>query len=193
MEMETIRSFFDRRAETWDETLQHDSTLIGEILDHAGVGAGQHVLDVACGTGVLFPDYQARQVTSLTAIDLSPEMARRAQAKWPEAQVLCGDAGTTNFDRVFDAIVIYNAFPHFAQPEQLLANLKKYVRPGGTVTVAHGMSRAALQAHHARCAQQVSLELPEIDTLAKLFARYFTVEYTISDDSRYQIVGRREK
>lgn len=33
------------------------------------------LLDVACGTGVLFPDYLARGA-SVTGIDISPEMAR---------------------------------------------------------------------------------------------------------------------
>ena len=51
------------------------AAIIGKILDGAGVAAGKDVLDVACGTGVLFPDYLQRQVGSLTAIDISPEMA----------------------------------------------------------------------------------------------------------------------
>ena len=54
---------------------------ISIILDNACVGAGSRVLDVACGTGVLTPDYLARDVASVTAVDISPEMIRRARDK----------------------------------------------------------------------------------------------------------------
>lgn len=193
IDTETIRSFFDDCAPTWDQTALHNTPLISQILDHAGITAGQDILDVACGTGILFPDYESRQVRSLTAIDLSPEMARRAARKCPTAQVLCGDAATLDFGRTFDAIMIYNAFPHFPQPEQLLKNLKKFLRPGGTLTVAHGMSREHIQLHHASHASAVSVELPSIEALSRLFSQYFTVEFSISNEDMYEVVGRNPR
>ncbi len=186
----SIQQFFNQCAPTWDETSEHDTRLIDLILDHAGITAGMDVLDVACGTGILFPDYRRRQIGSLTAIDLSPEMLRRAAEKWPDGTFLCGDAACTDFGRQFDAIMIYNAFPHFLHPEQLLENLKRFLKPTGTLTIAHGMSRDALQRHHADHASAVSLELPTIEELSKLFSRYFTVECAISDDHMYELSGR---
>lgn len=190
LNLDTIRGFFDRCAPTWDDLAEYNGEIISQIFDHAGITAGQDVLDVACGTGILFPDYERRQVRSLTAIDLSPEMARRAAEKLPTAQVLCGDAAHLDFGKTFDAIMIYNAFPHFPQPDQLLRNLKKYLRPGGTLTVAHGMSREAIQQHHASHASAVSVDLPSIEEMTGLFSQYFTVEYSISNDILYEIVGR---
>lgn len=185
--------FFDRCAAQWDAEMIRSDEIIGTILDHAGVGAGKDVLDVACGTGVLFPDYLQRNVRSLTAIDISPEMAKIAAGKYPgQVTVLCGDVEEQQFDRKFDCIVIYNAFPHFPEPERLIAVLSGLLRTGGTLTVAHGMSRARIDHHHSGSAHKVSLGLMHEDDLAAIFARYLTVTTKISDDHMYQVTGRKE-
>lgn len=91
MEKKEIAAFFDRCAPGWDEDLIRNEVTITTILDNAGIKSGQDILDVACGTGVLFPDYLKRGVESVTGIDISPEMAKIAQSKFPEVQVICGD------------------------------------------------------------------------------------------------------
>ena len=101
MEKKDIITFFDKCAPWWDADMIRNEDLITMILDNGGIREGIHVLDVACGTGVLFPDYFSRDVASLTAIDISPEMAKIAQSKYPESQVkvFCGDVETAVFDR----------------------------------------------------------------------------------------------
>lgn len=192
MDQKTVAEFFDRCAPTWDAGLVRREAVIEKILDHAGIRPGIHVLDVACGTGVLFPDYFARGVASLTAIDLSPEMVRLAREKFPQVNVLCGDALNTAFDRQFDAVVIYNAFPHFPEPEKAVERLARWVKPGGRFTVAHGMSRAALLSHHSGTASRVSIDLLQAPELAKLFAPYYQVDVVISDEEMYQVCGIRK-
>ena len=170
--------------------IRHDD-IIGKILDLAGVKAGADVLDVACGTGVLFPDYLARNVESLTAIDISSEMAKIAQSKFPEVQVICGDVETENFEKQFDCIVVYNAFPHFSDPENRIRVLSGHLKPGGTLTVAHGMSRAQIDHHHEGSASKVSLGLMHEDDLAAIFSIYLTVTEKISDDRMYAVCGTK--
>ena len=77
-----VAAFFDRCAPTWDAELIKSDTIIGKILDNAEVCEGQDVLDVACGTGVMFPYYLERGVASVTGIDISTEMARIAGEKF---------------------------------------------------------------------------------------------------------------
>ena len=191
MNKQDIIAFFDRLAPQWDADMVRKEGIISKILDNAGIRPGIHVLDVACGTGVLFPDYFSREVASLTAIDISPEMARLAQRKFPEAKVLCGDVEHTDFDRKFDAIVVYNAFPHFPEPEKLIATLSGLLNPGGILTVAHGMSRAHIDRHHQGSASKVSIGLMHEDNLAEIFARHLTVTAKISDEEMYQVAGKR--
>ena len=192
IDQKDVISFFDRCAPNWDAEMIRNEPVIRTILDNAGIRAGVDVLDVACGTGVLFPDYLARGVHSVTGVDISPEMARRAAEKFPDARVtvLCGDAEQAHFPAPFDCIVIYNAFPHFPEPERLLAHLAGLLAPGGTLTVAHGFSRKTLDAHHAKTARQVSNGILPVQELAELFSRYVHVTVQISDEEMYQVAGQ---
>lgn len=191
MEQQEVIRFFDRCAPSWDVGLVRNEAVISAILDNAGVKAGVDVLDVACGTGVLFPDYLHRGVASLTAVDIAPEMVKIARQKFPQVKVLCGDVEQTDFDRCFDVIMIYNAFPHFPDPARLIGCLARWVKPGGRLSVAHGMSREKLLQHHAGTASRVSVDLLEENELAALFAPYFDVDTVISDERMYQVAGRR--
>lgn len=191
MNKQDVIAFFDHLAPQWDADMIRSDKVIGKILDGAGVTAGKQVLDVACGTGVLFPDYLKRNVTSVTAIDISPEMAKIAQSKFPQVQVLCGDVETTVFDRKFDCIMIYNAFPHFPDPENLIRVLAGLLNPGGTLTVAHGMSRAQIDRRHEGTASKVSVGLMHEDLLCDIFSKYLDVTVKISDERMYQVTGKK--
>ena len=190
---EVVR-FFDRLAPDWDAEMIRSDEIIGLILDGAGVTAGKDVLDVACGTGVLIPDYLARRVASVTAIDISPKMAGIARDKFPQENVtvLCGDVEETDFGRLFDCVVVYNALPHFPDPERLIARLSALLKPGGTLTVAHGMSREKIDAHHHGTASHVSNGLMEAEALAAIFAKQLRVTREISDERMYQVTGIKE-
>ena len=193
MNKQDVIEFFDRLAPWWDADMVRDDAIIATILDNAGVSQGKRVLDVACGTGVLFGDYLARKVASLTAIDISPEMAKIAASKFPQARVLCGDALTQPLPGPFDCIVVYNAFPHFPQPEKLIETLSGYLAPGGSLTVAHGMSRAAIDAHHHGSASKVSVGLMHEDDLAALMEKTLTVKHKISNEKMYQVTAVKQR
>ncbi len=191
MNQQDIIAFFDRLAPQWDADTVRSDAVISTILDGAGVCPGKAVLDVACGTGVLFPDYLARKVSRVTAIDLSPEMAKIAAGKFPEApiRVLCGDVLTAEFGQKFDCIMVYNAFPHFPDPQALIARLSSLLLPDGTLTVAHGMSRTAIDHHHKGTASQVSLGLIHEDILAEWMSRHLQISIKISNEKMYQVTG----
>ena len=193
MEKKDVAEFFDRCAPWWDADMIRNEAIITTILDNCGIRGGMDVLDVACGTGVLFPDYLKRGVASVTGIDISPEMVKIAAGKFPEVTVVCGDVEETVFEKQFDAIMVYNAFPHFPDPARLIEALAKMVKPGGRLSVAHGMSRAALQQHHAGRASKVSIDLIHEKELAALFAPYFDVDVVISNDRMYQVAGSRRE
>lgn len=188
-----VIAFFDRCAPAWDAGMVRHEPVIEAILDNAGVGSGMRVLDVACGTGVLFPDYLARGA-SVTGIDISPEMARIAAEKFagePRVQVLCGDVEKAVFSQPFDVVMVYNAFPHFPDPARLIARLGRLVKPGGRLSVAHGMSRAAIDSHHSGAAHRVSNGLMHEDALRALLAPYCDVDVCVSDARMYQVAGTK--
>lgn len=191
MNKQDIRDFFDRLAPQWDADMIRSDEIIGKILDGAEIKPGMDILDVACGTGVLFPDYFARNVASVTAIDISSEMVRIAREKFPQATVLCGDVEQYPFDRQFDAVMVYNAFPHFPDPENLIRVLSSLLKPGGTLTVAHGMSRHEIDHRHEGSASKVSRGLIHEDALAAIMETVLTVTVKLSTDRMYQVSARK--
>ena len=192
MEKKDIIAFFDRCAPTWDAEMIKSDAKIGRILDNAEVGADMDILDVACGTGVMFDYYLQRGVASVTGIDIAPEMAKIAAQKYadePKVQVICGDVEEYAFDRKFDRIVVYNAFPHFPYPKRLIKILAGLLKEDGRLTVAHGMSREAIDGHHSGAASKVSNGLMEADSLKRIFDAHFQVEVVVSNRHMYQVSG----
>ena len=192
MEKQAVIEFFDRCAPTWDAEMIKSDVIIGKILDNAEVGPDMDVLDVACGTGVLFDYYLSRGVSSVTGIDISPEMAKIAAEKYAgedRVRVICGDVEEHSFDQKFDRIVVYNAFPHFPYPKRLIKTLAKLLKEEGRLTVAHGQSREAIDGHHSGAASKVSNGLMMADNLKRIFDAHFDVEVVISNRHMYQVSG----
>jgi demethylmenaquinone methyltransferase/2-methoxy-6-polyprenyl-1,4-benzoquinol methylase len=192
MEKKDIIEFFDRCAPFWDADMIKSDRIIGKILDNAEVGPDMDILDVACGTGVLFDYYLERNVASVTGIDIAPKMAEIAQGKYadnPKVEVICGDVEEYAFSRKFDRVVVYNAFPHFPYPKRLIKVLAGLLKEGGRLTVAHGMSREAIDNHHSGAASKVSNGLMTAESLKKIFDAHFTVEVVVSNDYMYQVSG----
>lgn len=193
MNKREIAAYFDRQAPLWDAHMVTDDEKIRLILDTAGVTRHATVLDVACGTGVLFPYYLARNVSRVIGVDISQEMTRIAIAKQndPRIEVLCGDIETLPVHLRCDCCVVYNAFPHFEDPARLIARLAGWVKPGGRLTVAHSMGLEALRRHHAGRAEQVSREMLPPDALAALFEPWFEVQTAGADAEKYLVSGCR--
>lgn len=191
MNKNDVIEFFDSLAPQWDADMVRNESVIDTILDNAGIEEGVTVLDVACGTGVLIPDYLNRNVVHVTGIDISEKMIKIAKDKFqdPRVTLICADAETTQFESQFDCCVVYNAFPHFPNPYSLIRSLAANIKVGGKLTIAHGSSREHIDHRHMEHASAVSLKLMSDDELSTLFSPYFDVIFTISDDRMQQIVG----
>ena len=192
MDKQSVIEFFDKCAATWDAEMIKSDAIINRILDNAEVGEGMDVLDVACGTGVMFDYYLGRNVASVTGIDISPEMVKIATEKFAnesKVQVICGDVEEFSFDRKFDRIVVYNAFPHFPHPKRLIKILSELLKEDGRLTVAHGASRETIDGHHSGAASKVSNGLMSAESLKRIFDARFNVEVMISNRHMYQVSG----
>jgi SAM-dependent methyltransferase len=107
------------------------------LVRHAGVRAGQRVLDVGCGTGVVAVT-AAQRGAHVTGLDLTPQLLDRARENGRIAGVTVewheGDAESLPFvDASFD--VVLSQFGHmFApRPEVALAEMLRVLKPGGTL------------------------------------------------------------
>jgi len=109
----------------------------GRLVKFAGVRAGQNVLDVACGTGVVAIT-ATRIGARVRAIDLTPELLDRARENARTAKMEIefqqGDAEALPFkDGEFD--VVLSQFGHmFApRPNVVLGEMLRVLKPGGTI------------------------------------------------------------
>ncbi len=116
------------------------TTVAAQLVKHARVHAGQHVLDVACGTGVVSVT-AARLGARATGLDLTPALLERARENSQIAGVEIdwreGDAEAMPFaDGAFD--VVMSQFGHiFApRPEIAISEMLRVLKPGGTIAFA---------------------------------------------------------
>lgn len=191
MDNQKIIEFFDEMSSVWDRNMVIDPENIGIIFDQAEVKEGKDVLDVACGTGVLFPFYEERHVASLTGIDISPKMCEIVRTKGDHL-VFTGDAATFEYPQKYDVILIYNAFPHISDPEGFIAHMSACLKEGGVFSIAHGMSRQMLIKHHERVDSEVAAILPEMEELAAMMGRYLDVFAKTDNEKMFQICGRKK-
>ena len=188
MDKKEIVAFFDSLASGWDGYNTRNEEVIAEILGKGGLKNGVKVLDVACGTGVLFPDY-LKAGAEITGIDISENMVKTAREKFPETPIICSDATDFHFDEKFDVIMIYNAFPHFDEPEKLIKNLAEALGPNGRLSIAHGISEKELAECHSGSAKNVSVPLVKKEVLAEMLKPYLNVDTMISDERMYMVSG----
>ncbi len=192
---EEIIDFFDKCAPTWDANTIKNDDVIETILRNGGVKTGSDVLDVACGTGVLFPFYLKFDVNSVLGVDFSPLMIENANKKVHDKriEVLCADIESVHLRRSFDCCMVYNAFPHFSDPANLIKVLAGNLKVGGILSIAHGMSREKINGHHEGSANKVSLGLMSNDELVTLFRPYFDISCAVSNGDMYQVCGIKKK
>lgn len=194
MDKREITAFFDRLAPSWDQYSRPEESVLEKMLDLSRLGPGENVLDVACGTGVMFPHYLGRGAASVTGVDISGEMVRLAAEKYaaePRIRVLCADAESADLSFLFDAAVIHNALPHFPDPRALIQAMARQIKPGGRLTIAHSASREVINACHRGSAESVSRGLMPAGELAELFSPWFTAETVVDNDIMYLVTGVR--
>ncbi len=186
---QSVAAYFDCLAADWDEANTYSDAAISQILDLAEIRPGVHILDVACGTGILFPAYLQRGAASVTGVDFSPGMIARAKTKFrqPEVHLIRADILACRFDRPFDRCMVCNALPYFASPASLLRRLAGCVKPGGRITLAHCLWKASTR--HQACPH--SFPLPEPANLARMMAPWFLVDVQISGRETYVVSGLR--
>lgn len=131
-------------ARTWGaggEKYDQVSRGIADAIEHA-VNAldprpGEHILDVATGTGWAARGIAARGA-NVTGVDLGAEVIEAAKALSTGIDFRVGDAEALPFpDNHFDAVISTFGVMFARDPEAVAAELARVVRPGGRISLAN--------------------------------------------------------
>jgi SAM-dependent methyltransferase len=141
--MDPIAQFKDNQKKAWSTFTPVEAFTCqpaARLVVFAQIRAGQRVLDVGCGTGVVAVA-AARTGAHVTGLDLTPELLRRArenasivgsEIEWHE-----GDAEQMPFaDEAFDVVVSQFGHMFAPRPDVVTREMLRVLKPGGTIAFA---------------------------------------------------------
>jgi SAM-dependent methyltransferase len=119
---------------------------LSELLHHdERYPAGARVLEAGCGTGaqtvLLARNNPSARLVSVDLSSASLELARQAVEQERMTNVRFENADVMNLpfsNGEFDAVFVCFVLEHLAEPLRALTELKRVLRPGGTITVIEG-------------------------------------------------------
>lgn len=123
---------WSQRAGSYDRTKASFTNYgIAPLLDAADIDAGQHVLDVCCGTG-LVTKAALQRGADVVGLDISEPMVEIAGAKRLDASFRTGDAEALPFpDATFDRVICNFGLYHLHDPDRAITEASRVLKPGG--------------------------------------------------------------
>lgn len=108
---------------------------IGPAFERVTIQPGERVLDLGSGRGY-WAGKAARAGADVVAYDLKPERVERAALRYPRVRFVHGSADATGLgDETFDVVLILSVLEHTAEPERVLAEIARILRPGGRLAL----------------------------------------------------------
>ena len=109
------------------------------LIEGAGIREGSHVLDVACGTGVLARDALSRTGPGgrVAGVDPAPGMLAAAKEIEPSIDwVLCSAEALELDDETFDCVISQFGMMFFQDRQKSAEEMFRVLRPGGSLAIA---------------------------------------------------------
>lgn len=160
------KKFWDRYAKLYDfEIKKFNSAAYTEMyrLMSLALSKDMKVLEIATGTGLIALGV-AGSIGSIEATDFSPKMIAAAMKKERPQNVRFSveDATALSFaDETFDAVIISNALHIMFDPEAVLANIRRVLKPHGLLiapTFSHGHLRDSTWNLNAKVLKLIGFE-----------------------------------
>jgi SAM-dependent methyltransferase len=137
--------------------------------------AGGDFLEVGCGYGK-FLEQMASKTWRLTGLEMSETAIEKARQRVPSADIAHGDVYTAEFEpNSFDCIALIAVFEHLKKPAEALANVTKWLRPGGLLLIQVPYVAAYMRLKRWIPALPVYFEAPRhlFDFSPALLRKYF--------------------
>ena len=199
--MSKRQELFNQAAKNWDKEYNNPKlqTFLERFGPSFGLLAGQDVLDVGTGTGVLIP-FLHKAVGSkghITAIDYAQGMVDICKAKCAHlsnVSVMVANAENLQFpDKSFDAVTCFGLFPHLDNKIATLNQFHRVLKPKGRLIIAHALSSAEVKKHHQNAPPVIANDvLPNETEMRKLLQQAgFTGTQIVDKHGRYLCISTK--
>ena len=149
------------QRQTWDparydRNARFVSDLGAAVVDLLAPVAGERILDLGCGDGVIAAELAARGC-EVVGVDASAAQVEAARGRGVDARVV--DGHRLDFESEFDAVFSNAALHWMREPASVIAGVARALRPGGRFVAelgGHGcVARIVAALDHALAAQGV--------------------------------------
>ena len=194
--MNTRQEFFNKLSEDWDKKFSTPQLLsfLGDFVPKFGLRKGQRILDAGTGTGILIPFLlkEVGRTGSIVAIDYVQKMTdicRDKYADTPNLQIETKNIEKLNFPaESFDAVVCFGMFPHIENKQNALIQIKKVLKPNGSLIIAHALSSEEIKNHHRNTTSVISNDyLPKKEEMENMLTNAGFVKVQISDSQGHYL------
>lgn len=192
--------FFDNLAAQWDETLAPADDMIQSFLERLSISAGNVVLDVGTGTGLLVPYLMKYDPAKVIAMDLSEKMLGRLADKYQNIyqsrlEILHNDVHCLNIpDESADVAICNGVFPHFHDKPRALAELYRALKPGGVLAINHFAGKDFINSIHGGISHELirqDLLEPVADLSHQVCQAGFEVRETADNEAEYYLIAKK--
>ena len=154
-----------------------ENEYIRTILKKHNIPDGQ-VLDLGCGTGN-FLDWFPESLFRFEGVDISKEMIKVAEYKYPEGKFYVGDMVNKKFySGEFDSIIsLFGSFSYCLKPEVVIHNSYKSLKKDGNFVIMPLTPKwAYFQSQVSFSEGVISTQLMYTDRIIKKLLNGFTIE-----------------
>ncbi|CAL9316470.1 2-methoxy-6-polyprenyl-1,4-benzoquinol methylase, mitochondrial [Streptomyces sp. SudanB66_2053] len=191
-----VQEFFTARAADWDRRFPDDGPAYAAAVAELGLREGGRVLDAGCGTGRALPALRGAVGRSgvVLGADLTPAMLREAARAGRDrdgALLLTDVARLPLRSSSLDAVFAAGLIAHLPEPGENLREIRRVVRPGGTLALFHPVGRAALAARQGRRLTPDDLRA-EPNLRALLTSAGWRMTSYVDEDTRFLALAVRD-
>jgi len=189
------RHYFNGVAEKWESKKIAKERQIKNLLAKLDWIHCETILDIGCGTGVLFPYLE--KITNggkkIYAMDFAECMiCEAAQKNYPLINLLCGCARYLPLrDNSIDRIVAFHVFPHIKGKILTLQECWRVLKPNCELAILHIHSSEQINAIHNEIGGTVKKHyLPPAHQMGKMLNETgFYVKTAIDQSGEYYVGG----
>lgn len=176
------RHYFNDVAEQWKTRQITEQAKIAQLLSRLDWQDCSTILDIGCGTGVLFPfiEKMTQGRARIFAMDFAEGMVREAHKKNGGVKLLCGCARYLPFcDNTMDRIVAFHVLPHIQGKQLALQECWRILKPLGELAIIHLHSSEEINGIHETIGGVVKdHKLPPVE---QMFSMLETANFKIKD------------